>query len=749
MANENFEDLITKLIVSPTDDILGQISEIFERMEDLDAFVSKEFHSVIHLENWAWEILSRDTRLWYDEEQGYVELFTELGLFNHRLIISTIEMTVKQSILLPQAEEMIEKILEQIERRTDENDRFLPIVIQWIDQLALFAHEHAEITTMNVMIHLNERLFSEIFMQEQFRIYLGQLKDSSHPISIKQQFYLKTSLFSLSEYFHSKPDNYLYNGQQVLEYFNDDYINLILIHSLTVSSWPSELLGCLTHLIGIVTACYWWIGIDHRMLQTLIKPNQRFYNYLHSLIDIFNCLAIDDEQQRILVENLLELFRYLIHFQDIKYRCLQEKKFLEVLLRLNQTKNDRILFLTYRLQSELYSEKRLKELHLPGHIHEIFFHYLEKAYQNPAKIHRKISIEEILKSFFNLSSNDIFKDVNIDENELTFLLELADQYPIIYSILWALSFDICIQEQLRLDPNFVQKLNKPWKNVHMQRIIHGIQWNLNLHDVQQKTKITDEKKFDVMLSYSQKDKLISTQIATELTSNGFRVCMDFNDGQENFIDSILQIVDQSRFIVVCISERYKRSSVCRITAQYAFKRRSKFLPILIDKNYKPDGWLSFLLGSADCIDFVEKEHCEAMRLLMNGMKNPTISVIDALVVRQQPQNIANVSLPKLRSTDVRQWTTEDVQEWLNDNHLSHLGQILTNLNGLELVRFGESMSKNSLQENFKLFQEDAIKQTGKSVSLIEISRLRHLIDEQVHMPVKKKKWSPKNCCRMM
>lgn len=749
MANENFAKLIAKLIVSATDDILGQISEIFERMEDLNEFISTDFHSLIALEHWSWEILSRDTRLWYDEEQGYVELFTELGLFNHRLILSKNEMPVKQSLLLPQTEEIIEKILKQIQQRTDESDQFLPVAIQWIDQLALLAHEHAEITTMSVIIHLNERLYSEIFMQEQFRIYLGQLKDASHPISIKQLFYLKTSLFSLSEYFHSKPDNYLYNGQQILEYLNGDYVNLILIYSLTASSWTSELLGCLTHLIGIVTACYWWIGIDHRMLQTLIKLNQRFYIYLHSLIDIFDCLSIDNDQQIILVENLLELFRYFIHFRDIKDRFLQERKFLDILLRLGQTKNDRILFLTYRLQSELYGEKELKQLHLPGPIHEIFFHYLEKAYKNPAKIHQKVSIEEILKSFFNLATTDILKDAGIDENELTFLIELTDQYPIIYSILWALSFDIRIQEQLRLDPNFVEKLNNPWKSVQMQRIIHGIQWNLNLHDMQQKSKITDEKKFDVMLSYSQKDKLICTQIATELTNNGYRVCLDFNEVQGNFIDSILQIIEQSRFIVVCVSERYKRSSVCRIAAQYAFKKRSKLIPILIDKYYKPDGWLSFLLGNSNCIDFVEKNHSEAMKLLLNDMKNPTISVIDALVVRQQPQNIANVPLPKLRSTDIRQWTKDDVQEWLNDNQLSHLAQLLSNSNGLQLIQFGESIAKNSPQENLNLFQEDAMKQTGKNVSLIEISRLNHLIDEQIHMPVKKKKWSAKYCCRMM
>ena len=747
----NISELISRLIVCSTNEILDQISDRLNQISDLNEFIGTYFHSLISVEHWAWEILSRDTRQWSDDEQSYVQLFHQLSLFNHRVISSENELEIKRVLLLPESENILEGIFQQIERRADENDRFLSMIIQWIEGLAYLAHEHLEITGNRIVIYLNEHLFSDIFMREFFQDYLVHLRDSSRLITIKEQFYMKTSLFSLSEYFSSKPDNYLYNGQQILEYFHEDYINLILIHSLTVSSWTAELLECITHLIGVISACFWWMGIDRRHLETLINPNQRFYNYLHSLIDIFNGLSIDEPRHGILVENLVELIRYFLHFHEIKFYIRQHKMFVERLTNCHPTRNDRLLFHIYRLQSELFEEKELKQLHIAKNINEIFFDYLEKASVNPSKIYRKISMEELLKSFYNLACNDILKDAIIDGNELTFLLELTDDYPMIYNILWSLSFDIRIREQLRLDPNFIEKLNQSSSNEQIQRILQGIQWNLNLQLVSQTSKMTDEKRFDVLISYSQKDKLICTQIANELLENGFLVTLEFYPKHGNFIDSIVQTIDHSRSVVICVSERYKRSSLCRLAAQYAFKQRVKLIPILIDKYYKPDGWLSFLLGNSIPIDFIEKKYSQAMNLLLNQLKHPSFSVLDSLVVRQQPQNITNFPLPQLRSSDIRQWSRVDVQQWLNDNQLPHLAKLLSNINGLELIELSKVIAKHSPQENLNLFQEQSMKRTGRNVSLIEIARLHHLIEEQmhVHMPVKEKKWNLKNCCRMM
>ncbi len=355
------------------------------------------------------------------------------------------------------------------------------------------------------------------------------------------------------------------------------------------------------------------------------------------------------------------------------------------------------------------------------------------------------------KGLLILSKNDIIKDVIIKSNQLNFLIDLADAYSIIYEIVWSLSFDIRIQEQLRLNRIFINKLENNCTNEQMTKILHGIQWNLNPDDTRNKTKNNNSEKFDIIISYSHKDKLICTQIYNELIQNNYHVWIDFNEIHENIMDGMVQGIEQSRIIILCMSEEYKRNNYCRAEAQYAFQKKLKIIPILIEKYYKPDGWLLFLIGSLVYIDFTKYQFSHAVQLLLNQLKTPQISVIDSLVVRQQPQNITNLPISTLGSTDMRQWTQNDVQKWFKDNNLVHMGQILSDLNGLNLIYLSKLISNNSPQENLILFQEDSMNKTGRNVSLIEIARLHDLIEEQVRVPVpvQPKKWSCKNCCRMM
>lgn len=759
MDNENIEQLISTLIVFPTDNILGEISKFLLKAQnhDLNSLISTFFQSLLTLENWSWEILSRDTRKWHDEEQEYFQLFSNLSSFNRKLILSNNDINVKESLLLPANTEILDKIFQQIEKRNDENDRFLSIIILWFDTLALLIHEHIELTSNALIIYLNERIISDIFMNDQFKIYLQQLNDPCPFITMKQLFYTKTSLFYLTGYFNSKPNPCLYNGQQIIEYLAEDYTNILLIHSQTLSSWSKELLGCITHLIGLLTVCHWWIGIDDRILQKFIIPTKTLWNYIQSLIDILSYRLFHEQidqqcsnNETILIENILELFQYYIHFQDIKNFFREQRKFLETLGRFNSIKNDRILLFTYRLQSELLSEKEIKQLNIAKNINELFFYYLQQASTNPLKKYKNISIEELLKGLFILFTNDALKDTIVNFDQLIFLIDLSEHYTIIYDILWSLSFDIRLREQLLLNSTFINKLNNNSTNESIQKIIHGIKWNLNRHDKQNKIiNISSEKKFDIMLSYSHKNRLICTQIYNDLISNGYRVWIDFNQIHDNEIDAMVQAIEQSRMVIICMSEQYKRSNSCRAQLQYAFKRQVKILPILIGKYYQPDGWLLFLIGNLSYVDFTKHEHSHAIQLVLNQLKNPLISVIDSLVVRQQPQNITNLSASNIRSTDIRQWTKDDVQQWLKSNELLHLAEVLSDSNGSDLIYLSKLVSNNSPEENLKLFQEDAMKRTGKNLSLIEIARLHTLLDEQIHIPVKAKKWDSKNCCRMM
>ena len=50
-------------------------------------------------------------------------------------------------------------------------------------------------------------------------------------------------------------------------------------------------------------------------------------------------------------------------------------------------------------------------------------------------------------------------------------------------------------------------------------------------------------------------------------------------------------VEESRCIVLCMSSNYKDSANCRTEAEYVFQLRKPYVPLMVEKGYKPDGWL--------------------------------------------------------------------------------------------------------------------------------------------------------------
>jgi hypothetical protein len=350
------------------------------------------------------------------------------------------------------------------------------------------------------------------------------------------------------------------------------------------------------------------------------------------------------------------------------------------------------------------------------------------------------------KGFLIVSKNDIIKNAIVNSNQLSFLIELSAESPIIYDILWSLSFHISFQEQLRLNQTFIDQLKNTCMNEQMQKIIHGIQWNLNSDQIQFKTNNNNQERFDIIISYSHKNISLCTQLYNELIQNGYHVSIDLNEIHE---DAMVQAIERSPIIIICMSESYQRSNHCQAEAQYAFKRQLKIIPILIQEFYKPDGWLRFLIGGLLCIDFTKYEYSQAINMLLTEIKTPRIAVLDSLVVRQQPQNITNLPISTLRSRDIRQWTQNDVQQWLTEHNLLHMAHLLSNLNGSSLIHLSKLISNNSPQENVSLFQEDSIKRTGRNVSLIEIARLQSLIEEQTRIPVQAKELNSRICCRLM
>ena len=172
-------------------------------------------------------------------------------------------------------------------------------------------------------------------------------------------------------------------------------------------------------------------------------------------------------------------------------------------------------------------------------------------------------------------------------------------------ILMSLTFNNEAKLLLQKNDSFVQHLrilitsvNKP----DIQKVANGILWRLFPKDDE-----PSESKFqyDVMISYSHKDKDICHRIHKALVADNFRVWIDLERMHGIMIQAMADAVEQSRYVIICMSDSYCVSPYCRAEAQFAFEKQRDLIPIRIQTGYKPQGWLAFLIAGRMYVDFIK------------------------------------------------------------------------------------------------------------------------------------------------
>lgn len=86
------------------------------------------------------------------------------------------------------------------------------------------------------------------------------------------------------------------------------------------------------------------------------------------------------------------------------------------------------------------------------------------------------------------------------------------------------------------------------------------------------------------------------------------------------MNAMAEAVENSEFVLMCMSESYKKSTYCQAEAEYAFNCKRRIVPLIVRPKYRADGWLGFLLGSRIYIDFGSFDFPTACEKLMNEIR---------------------------------------------------------------------------------------------------------------------------------
>jgi hypothetical protein len=101
----------------------------------------------------------------------------------------------------------------------------------------------------------------------------------------------------------------------------------------------------------------------------------------------------------------------------------------------------------------------------------------------------------------------------------------------------------------------------------------------------------------VMLSYAWVYQPTVLALAARLRAAGFRIWLDVAEMSGSTLEAMALAVEDAAAIVYTLGPGYKNSANCRLEAEYAAQLRKPMVPILVERRYRPDGWLGIMTGS--------------------------------------------------------------------------------------------------------------------------------------------------------
>lgn len=188
--------------------------------------------------------------------------------------------------------------------------------------------------------------------------------------------------------------------------------------------------------------------------------------------------------------------------------------------------------------------------------------------------------------------------------------------------------------------------------------------------VKKKNKKKSSKEYNVMISYNWTHQDMVKRIRAKLADLGFSVWFDIEQMQGSTVAAMAKAVEQSQAIVYCLSKGYMDSDNCQSEASYANQQKKPMLPLLVDEEYTPNGWLATLLGSNRPINFfastTEATFNENMKIVASALSNIT----DHSVLKDSVDSVARAMAASHTLTSTKRRVLPPKPTQLNPPRLS-------------------------------------------------------------------------------
>ena len=351
---------------------------------------------------------------------------------------------------------------------------------------------------------------------------------------------------------------------------------------------------------------------------------------------------------------------------------------------------------------------------------------LQKACESERRKFDGFSAKELAEGLGRLAVNDFNKKVLGEKGAISVLVALIKtskddrEKATAARALWMLAFDESNKKLIEQENGALAILNELQrsKDPNVQKAAAGALWEIG--DKTTRANENEASGNHVMISYQWENQKVLIEVKNKLQALGYRVWMDLEQMGGSTLEAMAKAVENASVVLICVSQKYKQSPNCRSEAEYAYQLRKDIIPLMMQRDYTPDGWLGIILGTRLWIDFRNdyKLSTSAEKLLKElggrGLENQT----KGGRVNEHEENCGRlVQADTSEVVRIVDWTASEVENWLKDIGLNEIckavlpkmdGQTLINLHALRSEcpdYFYKCLETNlNLRDMFDLFK---------------------------------------------
>ncbi|CAF3126436.1 unnamed protein product, partial [Rotaria sp. Silwood2] len=313
-------------------------------------------------------------------------------------------------------------------------------------------------------------------------------------------------------------------------------------------------------------------------------------------------------------------------------------------------------------------ENDIDELEEPEELAATYVKYMSKAMNNQKHSFEKVRLSDAIIHLKIFIQNEAVKTEVVAQDGLTLLTKCATdhqfdmasiQYPSM-ELIWSIIFNLSAAQLLRANKVFVDYVidltksttDEPDKYV-LKSVADGIDWQMRQHQIKEEKQRKAEKpkklsvfgvpidhmgrqitkeqrltmeqakefKFDLMISYCHKDADLCIKIHKRLKdTTDTRIWIDTEQMFGSLTECMSEAIENSRIILVCYSNAYKESANCQSECTYANDLKRTIIPLRMESNYRPNGWLKIIIGDRLYVDFIKYDFETAFKDLIKQLE---------------------------------------------------------------------------------------------------------------------------------